>query len=558
MKPRGKKLFTRDMFLRLRILIFLLPLYFLFDVFANYSYYANFTGGGGFQYVFYECRLKYPIINDIAEKTILFFDGRFSLLGQAFLSAALPLAAIYGMRFIWGYSRRKTSDKTLVFLGWFFAIAGILLFHGIFYLSLSVDRALGIAFFVMFVYLFDFSFFEDKEMSLDIPINRRVMKTVFLFLPGLAEFLFLPLYLALAGWAKNYHKNKLFNFVKYMHFSLICFSVFVIVTPLKAGTVKNIITEDITKGTDTYGLKIGDDGKRLFVLSKYPSGLVSVNVEDENQISSERIYPKEPRNVFLAEVFDIGQQREEIYLIDRGRKELIILDFNDYSIKGSIYSGGFNNGDSRSEYAEGFVYVINDNAYYLYKIDPAASKIALQVPFEKMTIALEYNRVKDVLYTMEWCDNEVLEKSASRYKIKPLCFLYEIDASSLQIKRQIAVEGGCWEIVASKDGSKLFCALPFAGPFRSYVYVIDADRFEVIDKIKVPLGTRAIALDDERNLLFAGSAATNFIDIIDLNTKKVLKTLRAGPFSLRAIVLDKERRYFYASTRHFGVLRGKY
>ncbi|MBN2121081.1 MAG: hypothetical protein JW734_08550 [Candidatus Omnitrophica bacterium] len=538
--------------LLLRNIVFVFVLYFIqYNFVINYHNYIGQWLERHFVYDFYKLRIENPIINYIVDRLILIMDGKiYSLIKPLFL-IILPLLIIYLINCFLGYFAPKAFKKTFFLCSRFLIIGSLLFLFSRFYLLLSINHTLVIAFILMFVYLYDLVIFEYRDSFLDRPATQARIKTVFLFLPVVAELLFLPLYLMLVGLVKGGGKNRLFSLIKYGHFSFMYFFIFLITMPLKVTGLENIVTTHLVENSCSYGLTMDEEYSRLFLFVG-GSNMISMNLE-KNRLFSERVYPLKADKRDISEVLAISQTRKEIYIIDRGDRDLVIVDFNGYSIKGKVYSEGFSYGDSRVEYGLGFVYVINDDDFFLYKIDPAVPEIKSQVEFKKMTGVLKQNKIKDVLYTADWHDLDAVKK-----RVKPSYFIYEIDTSTLGVRRIIEVSSGCWDMAVSEDGKKLFCALPFAGPFRSYVYVIDADSFRVIDKIKVPLGTRAIALDDERGLLFAGSAATNLVEIIDFDTKKVLKTYRAGPFSLRAIAVDKKRRDFYVSTMHFGVLKGEY
>ena len=191
------------------------------------------------------------------------------------------------------------------------------------------------------------------------------------------------------------------------------------------------------------------------------------------------------------------------------------------------------------------LFVVTDHPHSIYKINLTSSKIINQRKLLTHNSDLIYNKKRDVLYSPSFNQNQTES------------FLYEIDGKQLDILRKIPILF-VWDIILSENSKELYCALPFESLFSSYVYIFDTTSFKIIDKIRVPLGTRAIAIDEDENLLFAGSAATNLIDLIDLKTKKTIKTYKAGDYSLREIVIDKKRKTFYVSSRNFGLFKGYY
>ncbi|MBN2121084.1 MAG: hypothetical protein JW734_08565 [Candidatus Omnitrophica bacterium] len=543
-------------FLKARIIILIIPLLFLPKLLVNYHSRINEVLGKDLGDFFFDIRQRCQAINYTVERFILIADGKLFLIGRALLMAGFLFIFVLLVHFLFRYFARRVFEKTLFIYSRFIAIACILSMGSLFYLSLPIGLTAAVVFIVMFMYLLDFIYFEYKEKSLNKHVITKLVKAIVIFLPGIGELLFAPFYLIFSGWIRAYRNNRLFALLRHIHFACIYILVFIMIIPLKAETVQVVDTLQTYGDSGLYGQVLSEKNSKLFVMAASGRRIISLNIDDNNKvISVQGSYPDctEQEEFRLSEVFDISEERQEIYLVDKGRKLFIIVDSNDCSEKSSLYSDGFRFGDSRIRYAEGFVYVINDDPHFIFKIDPKIPEIIIQIPFKTYNGVLEYNKVKNVLYTAEW-----LYRGEPGENIDPDYFIYELDTLSLGVYRKIKIPGGCWQVVVSEDGKRLFCALPFAGPFRSYVYVIDADSFEVIDKIKVPLGTRAIALDDERNLLFAGSIATNLVEIIDLDTKKILKTYKAGPFYLRAIVLDKKRNSFYITSRNSGLFKGNY
>lgn len=91
--------------------------------------------------------------------------------------------------------------------------------------------------------------------------------------------------------------------------------------------------------------------------------------------------------------------------------------------------------------------------------------------------------------------------------------------------------------------------LLIAAPSRSRISRYDPMTFTYLGSIKANWGVRSLAIDRERDLLFAGSLVDNMLIIIDLNTGKTIRTCWVGPW-IRSIALDTENRLAYVSTKY--------
>lgn len=84
-------------------------------------------------------------------------------------------------------------------------------------------------------------------------------------------------------------------------------------------------------------------------------------------------------------------------------------------------------------------------------------------------------------------------------------------------------------------------------PLEWRIMRFDADRLEPKGYIRTSFGSRAIALDDLRQLLLCGNLATGYLEIIDLPTGIVLRKHYLGPW-LRTIQLQVDSGTAYVSS----------
>ena len=91
--------------------------------------------------------------------------------------------------------------------------------------------------------------------------------------------------------------------------------------------------------------------------------------------------------------------------------------------------------------------------------------------------------------------------------------------------------------------------LLIATPFKSKIIRYDPVTLAKKGSINGNIGVRSVAIDQEHDLLFAGSIVDNTLRIIDLNTYKTIRSYWVGPW-VRSIVPDSEHRLAYISTRY--------
>jgi hypothetical protein len=106
-------------------------------------------------------------------------------------------------------------------------------------------------------------------------------------------------------------------------------------------------------------------------------------------------------------------------------------------------------------------------------------------------------------------------------------------------------------IVDARRG-ELLATLPVHSEIRRY----DAATLEVKGAIRGDFGVRTLAIDEERDLLLAGSLLSGGLDVIDLATHERLARYHLGPW-LREIALDRDAALAYVSSR-FGIYEVSY
>lgn len=119
----------------------------------------------------------------------------------------------------------------------------------------------------------------------------------------------------------------------------------------------------------------------------------------------------------------------------------------------------------------------------------------------------------------------------SFFRRNPQIMIYDMQAR--EIIAQKAAPSRLDRMLLLPDDNELLVT----SPVKSEILRMDADTLEPKGIIEGPFGVRTLAVDSERNLLFAGSFATGQIAIIDMETLKTIGKVYLGPW-LRSIELD--------------------
>jgi len=536
-------------FLKFRIIFFVTILFLL--LYSNYKYYYEYISYSQdwiYKY-FFGIRYKYEIINNIIEKILIIADGKLNLLLNSLWLTFVFVISIFIIKLIFDILLKKRRCKTLIT----FLFIEIFCFIYCFIIrKFTIFISCLIVFIVISLYIMDFILFNNFKL---LKSKYKNILNIFLIL-SIGEVFFTPLYIK---FIKSLNFRKLAKgasfIVKNVHFYLLIFIIIFLLSSFESSYINyaNPFGNFHEYCGEAYSLEFSENTSTLF----HDNGELIIGTA-YNANNSKVIYTGKKR--VISEIFAINDLRGEIYILD-DYNSLKIVDINNYSIKSeiSIDKHNLEKMDSifydnmRMVSSKDYLFLIDDGPFFVHKIDLEKRKVIKQKRIKTLNGEIIYNKNRNVLYTVEWSKDHFYEMP---YGLQH--FIYELDGESLEILRKIPVPLSSWDIELSDDGKKLFCALPFESFLHSSVYVFDTNSTEVIDKIDVPLGTRAIALDDERQLLLAGSPATGLIDLIDLKSKKTIKTYKAGDFSMREIVLDKKRRNFYVSTAYFGVFKGSY
>lgn len=521
--------------------LLLLPIFFvLINLFCIkiFSYFSHYRK----EVVTLSWLRKYTIFNTVFENLFFVFNAKFNLLLNNFVLSITFLTVI-----IITYIILNKFKKGKLLIRYTFYYLALL----IMYLSLQklwpIQNIIFFVFLILLVYVMDILLLHNKCIF-DNSYMRRIIAVVFFVFYGFSEILFAPLYIKYLYYISNKKKNIYwFNQIHFIF--IITISIFLL-SPAKF----NNLVANIKKGTDGYGyLEISDNTSKLFFANLMNSSIEEIDLSIENS-TFKTIY-KNKNNIRAKQIsifLTYNEYTNDLYIVDRTIPALITLDLNNYKIKNRIIDPIFNEGDCRAALRKNNLYVIDENNINICKIDLLNFVITLRKNISNIgeSAFITYNKKSDMLYVTNWLDN----KEYQNY------FIWEINPENLEIVRTVQVPSPVCNILFENNKNRTYVTIiaKEKSILHSYIFIYDTKTLKMVDKIEVPFGSIGIAIDKERNLLFAGNILVNIVEVIDLKTKKVVNIFKCGNYLLHGIALDTKRRYCFVTTQHFGLFRFNY
>jgi hypothetical protein len=93
-------------------------------------------------------------------------------------------------------------------------------------------------------------------------------------------------------------------------------------------------------------------------------------------------------------------------------------------------------------------------------------------------------------------------------------------------------------------------------PTEAQVLMFDAESLEPVGSISTVFGVRALAVDAKRQVVLTGSLIDNYLDVVDLATKRSRRRFYVGPW-LREIELNTAAGVAYVSS-YYGLFAVTY
>jgi len=518
--------------LLLPIFFILINLFFI-KIYSYFSYYRK-------EIVTLFWLRRYTIVNTVFENLFFVFNAKFNLLLNNFvLSVTFPTVIIITHIVLNKFNKGKLLIRYSLYYVAFLTM--YLLIQNLW----PIQNIIFFVFLILLVYIMNILLF-NKKWIFDNSYMRGIIAVVFFIFYGFSEILFTPLYIKYLNYISNKKKNT-YRFNQMYFIFIITISIFLL-SPAKF----NNPAINIKKGADSYyGLTISNSTSKLFFVNLTSSSIEEIDLSIENP-TFKTIY-KNMNNIRaqrICQYLTYNEYTNDLYIVDRAIPALITLDLNNYKIKNRIIDPIFNEGDCRAALCKNNLYVIDENNLNIYKIDLLNSVITMRKNISNIgeSAFITYNEKKDMLYVTNWLDN----KEYQNY------FIWGINPENLEIVRTIRVPSPVSNILFDDNKTYVHIGAKEKSFLYSYIFIYDTKTLKVVDKIKVPFGLREIAIDEKRNLLFAGNGLVNIVEVIDLKTKKIVNIFKCGNYLLVNMALDTKRKYCFVTTQHFGLFRFNY
>lgn len=480
-----------------------------------------------------------PVINNIFANLTIIISRDFCLLYESSFSAlCFTLLLIVFLSF----RSKGTAHKYTSVQYRLFEVLAITTVSFIYFFVITIlDSYTSIMLFslVLTIYFIDFNLFDCKQIYKKSFLKNIffVFFTVFIFI---SEILFLPIFIKFLQSLKyGYVKSNRLNNIRFIHFGFMVFIPTLLFSPINSTKIKPM---RLLSAGNYYGIAYSKNEEKLFALNQGKQQLEVFSFNGSNK--PKIIYKFDlPYTDYwqIGHFVNLNDNRKELYLTDREKNELVVLDTRDYSIKNKVKSKLFNFGDSFLDSANNNVYGVTEDNMCVYNIAIKQNSLNMlsKCFIDGEGSTLSANATKKHLY--------VFNGKTPSHKYS----LYVINSDNLNIIKKIPVPYA-GHIQVSNDGQTLYYNAS------NEVKILNADTFEVIDRVPLPFTTNYAALDYERQLFFAGNFFTGIISVIDLKSKKTIQYHKCSNFYTRIITLDKKNRRFFVTTHSRGVCSGDY
>lgn len=259
-------------------------------------------------------------------------------------------------------------------------------------------------------------------------------------------------------------------------------------------------------------------------------------------------WQKEAKKEYLGLNIGLNDDRNELYVYSKTKKQLIIINTLNDKIVTKIEIPGINGDPIFVPNAE-YLFFVDNKPSIIAKLNLNTRKILIK-DFPETNTALALDLGRGCIYT-----NKIKISDGEKQNGY---FIYKLSADNLSLIKKINVPQAVYDILISRDNSKMYCLIPMAGVIRSYVFIYDLADNKIMNKIKVPFLARDIAIDYRHDLLFAVTPLGNIIKIIDLNNARTIGYIKAGDYSARFMAIDENNMSLFLSTQCFGLYKYNY
>lgn len=290
----------------------------------------------------------------------------------------------------------------------------------------------------------------------------------------------------------------------------------------------------LSKQLDFYGLAI--DHKRGLLLANQTGGSMNVFRLDQEREPP----PSRPlsRPMDDLENLQLNPHRDEVYIYDREAHQLLVLDAAHYTpIRASRTLKTRGSGDiAFSEEAGTIALAMEEEKLFILDMESLAVK--KEISFHGINHRVIADPRAHAYYFTFYAGNRHMVRAVD-------------DGSAAE---EIEVGEGQMDSAFSVARDEVYIAFPLQGVIKVF------HRSTLRLKLELPtvLGVRALAVDEERQLLLAGSVCTGHLDTFDLAQPGLPARRQFAGYYLRMIALDTRRRTAYISSMRDGLIKLAY
>ncbi|MFA5857557.1 MAG: hypothetical protein WC955_00670 [Elusimicrobiota bacterium] len=415
------------------------------------------------------------------------------------------------------------------------AILGLVAFHAY---RLTFDG--GIVYLLLLILIF---FLGRKVSEIDWSANRfDVLMRVLLFIPFFVELFIPSLLLYYCETVDNAvvkkvcvsaKKLKLVMLLSLIGANAVIFTLFMIKNEYSKIVPVYPEVQKLAPG-NFYCLELDKQKERLYASKTEAKVLYSFDLRTEPC--------KYNKLVLLTLEFQdlrFNPERNELYHCDRLYERVTVVDSNTLKVKRvseSVVTGG---GSARVAFDNASRTILatreNDDAWAL-SLD-SLTPIRKFDNFGDRNECIVYDS-KNKRYVLTYFE-----------KYPYIRFVYPANWKVEEINVPMC-QGG---ITISDELNELYLALPK----NKKVYVYDLRTMKFKHRFNVTFGVRQLAYDNIHKLLFAPSAVSGYMDIIDVINKKLVRRVYAG-YALREVCVYPEKHWVFISSKEDGVGRIQY
>jgi hypothetical protein len=297
-----------------------------------------------------------------------------------------------------------------------------------------------------------------------------------------------------------------------------------------------------------YGLTVDPVAKRILVTDKKTSHHRPAYAFRLDDLSAPPKHFTIPSSEVEKIHLDVTSRR--IYHVDRQTKRLVVMNADTFDVLPkemvALHQACSGSTDLALSRSSRRLIVMWENGFgSLVDLNTLQTGSSL-MPFGCLVLHDDINNVFYILGGKDGGPKETAQMNEKLFCVDDTC-VFPLDV-------KFETDGmGLYRMCLSRKRRELYVSV--AG--ESEIRVYSTPDLKVLRKLPAQFAVRAIALDDERGLLLAGSVVTGYVDVMDVESGKTLQHQYVAKYG-RNIALDTERRQAFMTSTTDGLFVLKY